>query len=267
MAPNREALEPPLRSRRAQRRGPGLLIIAVLVALYVITATVTVQRRTGSPRPLYDGFTPRSTYRFVDPPPFYKPGNITPEPLEMTIPLRGDGSAAAGISTSDGQFVVSLAQGAIAPSSDAKHVAVRVIPIAPTELPALADGLRANGNGYRITMTYEPSGRAITEMTTPGTLLLTVPEVGNHLFTSRRGTNWTAVTSTAIPPTQLGLSATFATNGYYLAGTELPPLAAPEGGSSSTAAILIGVAVAALTVALITLGWYLARRRRRPSAP
>ena len=82
---------------------------------------------------------------------------MKPQALSTTIALGPAGSAAAGFATPDGQFVVNLGAGAIAPSPAATSVAITVTPVAPRHLSPVPDGLRSNGNAYRVEMKYEPS--------------------------------------------------------------------------------------------------------------
>jgi len=214
---------------------------------------------------LYDGFTPPPSYQFVDPPPFFRADNVKPKAMSTSIALGPDGSAPAGIATPDGQFVVSLARGAIAPAAGATSVAVHVTPLAPDRLPAAPDGLRANGNVYAIDMTYAPTGTAVTGLAKPGSLLLEMPEVGDTMFRSVDATQWRRIPSQAITGRQLGLSATFAVPGYYLAATRLPELAAQPGRSKHTAVIL-GIVTVVVALAMFGVAYFVVRRRARRSA-
>jgi hypothetical protein len=239
-------------------------VVLVLVLLAAATATAAL-RGTGV-RPLYDGFEPAPGYRWVHPPRFFAAGNVKPEPLHTTIPLGAGGSAATGVAAPDGQFVVNLAAGAVAPQAGARDVAVTITPVDPAGLARLAAPLRANGNAYRITMTYEPSGIAVTRLALPGTLVLTIPELGPQLFTSADGEGWTRIPAEAVQPQQLSLSANFATTGYYVGGTSLPELVTPGSGSSH-GSLALGVATAAAAVVLVVGALVVTRRRPPPRPP
>jgi hypothetical protein len=193
----------------------------------VAIATVVAISAVGCSPLLADGIaTTPVSYRFVDPPPFFAAGNVAPRDLTATIALGVDGSVPAGIATPDGQFVVDLGRGAIAPSAGATTVAVRATPLAPRHLRALPTG-RSNGNAYRVDMTYEPTGVSVTRLAKPGTMLIETPELASALYVSPDATHWSTLTSRPIPPRQLSMSAQFPAPGYYLAGTLLPELAAP----------------------------------------
>jgi hypothetical protein len=236
----------------------------VAVTVYLVAVAVTVALRHDDARPLYDGFVAPTSYRFVDPPAFFAAGNVEPHDLVTTIPLDSAGSAAAGFATSDGQFVVNLGKGAIAAAPGATTVAVRVAPLSPRRLAAVPDGLRANGNAYRVEMTYEPTGGAVTRLAQPGTMLIEIPELGTALFTSPVATAWTPVAARPLPPRELSMSAQFRAPGYYLGATSLPELASPAGRSHRTA-IILGIATTALALLAFTIAYVVVQRRRRPS--
>jgi hypothetical protein len=244
------------------RRRPVLVGMAVVV-VYVVAVSVTVALRHDHVRPLYDAFVPPSSYRFVDPPAFFASGNVKPTAASATIALGADGSAPAGLATPDGQFVVSLGRGAIPPTKGATAVSIRITPIAPKDLPPVPAPLRANGNAYRIQLTYEPRGPTIAKLARPGTLLVEIPEIGRSLFVSASGNAWSPVASRVIGPSQLTMTAALGAPGSFVAATNLPELTAPPGHSSHVA-IVIGVATAAVAV-LLFAGAYLFARRRRTS--
>jgi len=243
------------------QRRTSLIAIAV-VGTYLVAVAATAALRGDHTRPLYDGFVPPSSYHFVEPPSFFAAGNVEPQPLSTTIKLGPSGSDAAGIATPDGQFVVDLAAGAIAATNGDTSVAVQITPLAPSHLPAVPDALRPNGNAYRVDMTYRPSGEPVRAFAVPGTLLIEIPELGNHLFLSDADA-WTAVASQVLPPRQLSLTATFGAPGTYLAATSLPELTSSP--SSSHSALILGIGVAALALLMFGAALLLVRRRGRPA--
>ena len=243
-----------------RRRSAGLGV--AVVALYLIAVVLTSAVRPDGARPLYDGFAPPPSYRFVDPPPFFAAGNVAPRPVSSTIALAPQGSVAAGIATPDGQFVVSLARGAIAPANGASSVMVTITPLAPRPVAPLPGGRRADGNAYRVDMTYQPAGGVVTRFAKPGTLLVEIPELGSGLFSSVDARTWTALAARAIPPRQLSMSSSFPAPGYYLAGTNLPDLAVAHTGRR-TSSIALGLVVAVGALALFGAGFVVVVLRRR----
>ena len=243
-------------------RRTWLVLGAGAVALYLVALMFSAAMRPDDARPLYDGFTPPPSYRFVDPPPFFAADNVEPQPMTTTIALGAAGSEPAGFATPDGQFAVSLGRGAIARASGATSVAVRMTPLAPSTLPPVPNGLRANGNAYRVDMTYEPTGTPVGRLAKPGTLLLEIPELGNSLFVSPAGNAWTETSARPVSASQLSLSASFAAPGYYLAATNLPELA-PQPGRSHHTALVLGAVITAVAIVVFAGVYLLARKRGR----
>ena len=230
------------------------------MCLYLVALGATVALRDDHVRPLYDGFVPPSSYHFVEPPSFFASGNVEPQPMSATIKLGSGGSEAAGLATPDGQFVVDLARGAIAATNGDTTVAVHITPLGPSHLPAVPDGLRPNGNAYRVEMTYMPSGAPVRAFT-PGTLLVEIPELGDQLFLSPDANTWTPVAAQVLPPRQLSLTAPFSAPGTYLAATSLPELTTST--SHSDSAVALGIVVAVLALVIFGAAFVLVRRRGR----
>ena len=245
----------------------SLVLGAIVVGAYLLVLGATVGLRDDHVRPLYDGFTPPPSYQWVDPPSFFSSGNVAPKPAVATIKLHRDGSEAAGVATPDGQFVINLARGAIEKRTGAASVTVRITPLAASDLPRLPDGMRANGNVYRLRMRYE-TGADVNHLSGNATLVMGVPEVGNNLFhirSRRSGSSWDRLDSTALPPNQLSLSASLPGPGSFVAGTTLPELVGPS--HSSSHALVIGIVVAVLAVLLLVAAFAQVRRRRRVNSP
>jgi hypothetical protein len=253
------------RTRRLPARG-GAVVGVVLVCAYLVVLALTVGGRSDHVRPLYDGFAPPSSYRWVDPPSFFAAGNVMPEPVATTIKLGAQGSAAAGVATPDGQFAVNLGRGAIAAHAGATRIAIRITPLAPDTLGRVPGGERPNGNAYRIQMTYQPRGGAVTRLARPGSLVIEIPELGEDLYSASNGRAWTKIAARTVPPRNLSLATTLEAPGYYVGGTNLPELVGPEA-SSSGSSVAIGIGVGALTAVLLVIAFVIVRRRRRRSDP
>ncbi len=246
-------------------RRRSLIVGVILLAGYLAVLGATVGLRDDHVRPLYDGFTPPPSYRWVEPPSFFSSGNVKPTPVTTTIELGRDGSAAAGVATPDGQFVLNLGRGAIAPKAGATRVKVKISPVAPSTLAPLPPPLRPNGNAYKVVMTYEPDGSRVAQLAHPGTLVMDIPELGDALFRSGTGADWITMDATAVPPRQLSLTSPWSEPGEYVAGTRLPELVGPSGSSSH--AVVIGIVVAVLAVLVLVAAFLLVRRRRRVNTP
>jgi hypothetical protein len=250
---------------RPRARARALTVGAGIVAAYLAAVLFTAAVRHDGARPLFDGFAPAPSYRFVDPPPFFASGNTPPGDVTRSIALGRAGTAAAGVSTPDGQFVIDLARGAIASRAGATSVAVTITPIAPKQLAAVPDG-RPNGNAYRVDMRYEPSGEPVTAFARPGTLLIETPELASAVLRSPAGTAWKPIPARSVGSNGLSMSATLAAPGYYLATTTLPELeAAATSTSSHTSSIILGVVIAIVALGLFGIAFLVLRRRKPPS--
>ena len=116
------------------------------------------------------------------------------QPMSTTIALGPGGSEAAGIATPDGQFVVDLAQGAIA-RVERRHIRRRPHHTTRAQSPA-AGTRRAAPERQRVPRRHDVRAvRSTGRDRRPGTLLVEIPELGNHLFLSPDATTWTPVTS------------------------------------------------------------------------
>ncbi len=239
-------------------------IAVALVVLYVGTVALTLGVRGTHLRPLYEGFGPTQPYRWVNPPGVFAPTNQKPASVSGAVPLGPKGSQVTGIQTSDAQVVLAMANGAIAAHGDDTSVEVSIVPLDAAKLGTLPGGLYANGNAYRITMTYEPSRTPVTELAKPGSMTLVIPGIGRSLFTSTDGKSWTKVVSHNIEPTSLIMGTIFRTPGYYLGGTTVEP-PAPARSSSSVLALSAGVGLLVVVV-LVATALLVRRRRRRGSS-
>jgi len=245
-------------SGRVPSRRRLLLAGLGAVLAYLLVATMLT---SGPVRPLFDGFAPPPEYRWLVPPPAFAAGNTPPEGVRTTIALGPDGSAARGVSTPDGQVVLTFGTGAIAPHGGDRSVRVSVTPVDGNRLRALPRGLRPNGNAYRLALTYAPSGDPVTELAKPGTLVLTVPELGWALYRDD-GSAWQEVSAQPVPPRGVDLTAQLTAPGDYLDGTDLPLPPGPDPTTTDNAGwIALGIGVAA--VLLIGAALLVARRRRR----
>jgi hypothetical protein len=240
-----------------RRRVAGLVILVAYLAI----VSATVGFRDDHVRPLYDGLSPTSPYQYVEPPIIVASENVKPTALSTTIALGAGGSAAAGVATPDGQFVISLGQGAVAPAAGATAISIRITPLDPHNLaPVPGKRLQALGNAYRLEIAYEPSGQAVTRLAKPGTFLMELPDIGQHEFLSSDGRQWSAISARLVG--QRSMTASLRVPGYYVAATDGPTLAF-RARQSSHAALIVGLGV--VLVALLLFLWvYLARGGSKP---
>ena len=241
----------------------ALWIGIVVAAVYVVAVVATLGLRGTHTRPLYEGFSPAAPYRWVNPPAIFAATNQKPTSVTATVPMTATGSEPSGIQTSDNQVILGLARGAVAAHGTDRSLRVAVVPLDPATLPPLPAGLYPNGNAYRISVTYEPSGQPVTKLTKPGSLTLEIPGIGRVLYVSPDGRTWDRVDAHNVLPTNLIMSTLFSTPGYYLGGTTFPPASRA---ASSSSVVKIAVGAGALAVILLVATAVLVRRRRRRPA-
>ncbi|MGI8777899.1 MAG: hypothetical protein ACR2LJ_11105 [Acidimicrobiales bacterium] len=216
-----------------------------------------------SASPIVRGCRSVLAYRWVNPPPDFAAGNVKTDPATTDIELDATGSKPTGLSTSDGQVVLNLPTGAVAPHPGDTKIALTVTALDPATLGGLPGGLRANGNAYRIQAAYQPSGTAIDSFAQAGNLVLGVPEPFRVLLFSVDGRSWEQ-----LPPSKSELPAADSRIGYFLGTVEssVAPLT-PRGsaGNGGVMVVVLVVVVLALAFGLVPV-IYLRRRNRRAAS-
>ena len=134
-------------------------------------------------------------------------------------------------------------------------------PLAPKQLAPPPAGLRADGNAYRVTLTYKPSGQTLDTVAKPGNIVMGLPEPGVALLWSADGKRWERLATQPVGgPTTLG--ARFERAGYYL-GAAAPTAA---GKPSSTGRIIAVIAIVVGVALALGFGPVLVRRLRQPKS-
>jgi hypothetical protein len=237
----------------------GLLGAAVL-AVYVVAAVATVRLTDHHVRPLFEGIGPAPAYQWIEPPEQFAAGNVKPHAVVRELPLSASGSGLTSLSSGDAQVVVNIPDGAIPPRPGDTTIAVTFAPSAPSGLGPPPAGVRADGNVYRVTLTYKPSGQAIDAVAKPGNIVMGLPEPGVALLYSADGRRWERLATQQVGgPTTLGTR--FEKAGYYM-GAAAPT--SKSGGSSVGTIVLVAGIVVALALG-VGLGPVLVRRMRRPT--
>lgn len=240
--------------------GLGLAVVYVLVAL-------VTPRLTGRPLlPLFDGFAPPAPYNWVNPPPGLEDDNSPPAEASQDVELDEDGSKASNATTTDGQAIVGFDTGSLPPNPPDTSVLVRVSPVDAATLAPLPGGLRAEGNAYRVTLAYQPSGQVVTALARPGTIALTAAAPATALLFSPDGSQWQEIDARPFGDSN-GLFAPLTEPGLYLSSSHNPARTAGssgDGGGGGSG----GIVVAVLIIAIIgvALGLLAGTRRRRTGA-
>jgi len=234
-------------------------IAAFVVAAYVVAAVATVRLTDHHVRPLFESIGPAPKYQWVDPPSQFAAGNVKPHPVTRELPLSPAGSALTSVSSSDSQVVVNLPDGAVPPKPGDSALAVEFTPMAPTEVGPPPAGLRADGNVYRVSLAYKPSGQAVAPVAKAGNLVMAVPDPGVAILFSTDGKQWTKLATQPVGgPTTLGVR--FERAGYYLGAAT--PTAAPK--KSNTGMVIAVIAIVVGLALLLGLGPVVVRRLRQP---
>ncbi|HEV8648080.1 MAG TPA: hypothetical protein VG276_01480 [Actinomycetes bacterium] len=260
------------RVRRAVLAGLGLAL------LYMAGAAASGSLSPLARRPLLDGLTPPTSYRWVKPPPALAATNKKPTPMHFTLALGPKGSDVGAFSTQDGQFNMVFGEGAFAPSPGQSEVAFDVVPLDPARVAPVPSGLLAAGNAYRFTARYEPSRRPVDKLVgevNAGVVypLLATPVAspsGHLLLYSADGkAAWTRLQSTDAPGVHQ-VSARVPGPGYFIVA--IPPGSATPAGHSLASRVRTILPVVALGIligaaAFLIVGrtevkrWLAARRR------
>jgi len=236
---------------------------AAALGVYLAVAAATLAWSGRRLLPLFEGVGPPPPYQWVNPPPAFKSGNTKPGPATVDIALRAGKSDASSAFTADSQLVINITAGAFAPHGADTAVRAVLTPLDPATLGPVPPGLFADGNAYRIGLTYQPSNTAVDTVAGQGSISLTVPNPGLVLLYSSDGRTWTTLASQTVAATST-VFATFNNPGWYLVGAG--PTAVTTGGNRNR----LGTAVIAAMVAALAILFVAAPvavraiRRRRP---
>jgi hypothetical protein len=243
-----------------------------VLAAYVAGALLSGHLSPFARRPLLDGVITKHPYNWASPPPALAPTNKQPESGSYTITLKG-GSQAGVFQTNDGQAVLVLPTGSIAPASGAKSVAITLTPLDPSKFGRPPSGQAIAGNVYRISASYEPGGSPVTHLESNQSevaLLYPFTNTTKHVvLQSTDGKTWTKLPSTD----QLASTQVLATKvtklGYFAVG--VPASGAtptPTSSSSGIGGMLTAViAAVAVIVLLLALRAEYVRRRKARAGP
>jgi hypothetical protein len=216
------------------------------VALYAVAVAVTHV----PVRPLYDGSGPPLPYNWMKPPSGFK--NTKPKPFSQNVDLGPKGIVGANLATSDGQAVLITPEGSFPRHGADKSVHFRFVPLDPSTIKPPAKP-KPQGNAYRITATYEPSG-ANAVPTQPITVLLRYPATAATVL-RLNGTSWTMLKSQNLAST-LQIYANTTALGTFVAA----------GGHSNTLILWYITGGISLIAAILGLVLGLRERRAGPSS-
>jgi hypothetical protein len=239
----------------------SLQVGGAVLATYVAVALATLAWSGHVVRPLFEGVGPPPAYNWVKPPSQFAANNVAPKPKLSDIPLNGSSTGPAVAATDDGQFVVNFAQGSLPPHGTDTSVHAVITPLDPAKLAPAAAGLVADGNAYRIDLTYMPSGVPVSALAVPGDVIMTAPHNAATLLYSADGSAWQKITSQQVGgPTTIGSS--FSHAGVYLVAANPQSTSASGSSKGGVGTVLIAVWVAIGAAVLGSIAWVVAGRRR-----
>lgn len=239
-----------------------VIIAAAVLGCYLAAAGATGALSGRHVLPLFEGIGPPPPYQWVNPPRPFATGNTKPAPASTDIAFKAGQSAQASAFTSDGQCVVNFNAGVFAVHTGDTSVRATITPLDPATLGPVPPGLAADGNAYRIELSYRPSSTPIDSITMPGSISLVAPNPGQVLLYSSDGQSWTKLTTDTVGTTSSVFS-TFTRPGWYLVGAS--PTASVPGSHSNrlgTAAIAALVAGLAIVLGATPVAIRAIRRRR-----
>lgn len=232
----------------------GACAIGVFIAGAALSGSLSPLAR----RPLLDGLSAPPPYNYVDPP-AGAPSRRQPASGTFDVKLSPAGSKADVFATGDVQFTLVAERGMAAPNDGDAAVVLEAQPLDPATTGALPDDLDPQGNVYRLSGSYEPSGRALRRFSSPSQVILAYPaQPGAHqkhtLLFSSDGRRWKPLSTTDVPNLQQ-VGADIQAPGYVVVAA--PPavaIASPSPGGVGGEGIPVVVWVVLASVVLIGLG-------------
>lgn len=237
--------------------------------LYAVVALVTSALSSRPVLPLFDGFAPPVPYNWVSPPAEVAANNSPPKGAEREVPLGAEGTNATNVSTEDGQMIVGLDKGSVAPLPPETAVKVNIAPLDPATLGSLPAGLRAVSNAYRVMLLYVPSQADVARLAVKGTVALTAAEAGDRLLYSSDGAQWQEREFRPFGQDN-GLFSELETGGYFLVASSTVPQHSPQAASRNVVLLGLAAVIPILGAALVLklpspVPVTTARPARRPS--
>jgi len=244
--------------RRRRVAVSGLLVLAA----YVVVAAATGRLVPGRARPLYDGFTPPPTYHWVNPPADFKAGNPKALAGKQDFDLGPNAAGQLEAATDDAQVLLTFSKSAVPAHASDSGLTIAIDPLDPEKLSPLPPGVRTDGNAYKVTMTYRPSGDAAPAFAQPGNIFISYPTSADRIEYSADGKTWEELKATRVG-SNLQLGAVFTKAGYYEAAG--PPTGTQQkksGGGGAGKGFFIMGGLAVVIFSPLAIVWI----RRRPGA-
>lgn len=204
-------------------------------------------------RILYNGEAPPLPYNWVVPPQFLAASNIAPSTGAGSVPV---GLKPGSVATGDGQAVVIFPEGAIESPASEASADVKITPLDPMTVPSAPQGLRFDGNAYRIEAQYT-SSKAPIVLRRPATVVLRYPIHATTLLLLT-DSEWSTLKSDSVPTTMQVFASTEKVGAFVAAA---PAAARPAG---LPLMVWWAYTTSGVGLMLVVVGKVLARRRALP---
>ncbi len=147
-------------------------------------------------RLLYNGQPPPLPYNWVVPLPYLASTNIRPSSGAGSVPI---GMQPGSVTTGDAQAVVIFPEGAVEPRTGESATEVTLTPLDPGTVTPVPQGLRFDGNAYRVEGRYSGSKEPIA-LRRPATIVLRYPIHATTVLVAA-DSGWTALPTETVPAT------------------------------------------------------------------
>ena len=240
------------------RRHRGAMAAGVgLVGAYLLAAVATMALSDRPFRPLFDGLAPPVAYHWVNPPKANARDNVAPSAATRDVPLAVDGSPFVNVTPEDAQAILLIEPRAVAPHPPDTTITVAVTPLDVLTLGPLPKDMTTQSNAYQVTVTYQPSGQEVTDVTVDTSSMAVVASgPSDFLLYSRDGQSWAKRQTTPLGLGH-GLETRFAGPGYYV----VTSVAGAGGGGASPLVVVL-----VLLAPPIVVGGFVLRSRRAKAA-
>jgi hypothetical protein len=178
--------------------GRGWLVWGIAAAAVYVTVAVVLSPRFPV-RLLYDGEFPPPPYRWIQPPEDISGPHQPPQPGSGTITLTATGSRYSVVGTDDAQAWVVFSKDAVVHAPGESAVRVRITPVDPSSVPAPPQGMRLDGNAYRVQAVYAKSGQPV-RLREPITIMLRYPRHAQDIL-HVSGSRWVVLSTNKVEVT------------------------------------------------------------------
>lgn len=169
---------------------------ALIALAYVASAALSGRLSPLARGPLLDGNHAHPPYNWVKPPSYLEATNVKPDQGSFVFPLDAAGNMGQVVATPDGQVSLDVGPGVVSPSATDSSVQIQVQPLDASQFASPGEGLTSFGNVYRLSATYQPTGKPVRSLSKPLTAIMTYPmtsdlqSMHHRVYYSANGDSW-----------------------------------------------------------------------------